>query len=189
MSAERSCSRVETPFSPIPVVLEELRQGHLIVLVDDESRENEGDLVCPAQATTPDKINFMLRHGRGTLCVARSAALCRHVPLRPQAPVNPTPFDPGLPVTVDAGPQLGVTTGVSAVDRAPTIRHLVAEEAVPEDFVRPGHVNPLIARDGGVLVRNGQTEGSVALFPLAGLMTGAALIAILNDDGARAPGP
>lgn len=176
-------------FSPIDEILDELRAGRLIVLVDDEERENEGDLVCPAQAVTPETVNFMLRHGRGTLCVALTQSRCKRLALTPQVSDNTTRFGTNFTVTVDAGPHLGVTTGVSTSDRATTIRHLVAEEAVPEDFIRPGHVNPLAARDGGVLVRGGQTEGSVDLCRLAGLLPGAALIEILNEDGTMARVP
>lgn len=179
----------QSPFSPIEEILDELRQGKLIVLVDDEGRENEGDLVCPAQAITPEKVNFMLKQGRGTLCVALSEARCRRLNLHPQVPLNTTRLGTNFTVTVDAGAHLGTTTGVSTHDRATTIRHLVAEEAVPEDFVRPGHVNPLTARDGGVLVRGGQTEGSVDLCRLAELLPGAALIEILNEDGTMARVP
>ncbi|QOJ15348.1 MAG: bifunctional 3,4-dihydroxy-2-butanone-4-phosphate synthase/GTP cyclohydrolase II [Planctomycetia bacterium] len=177
------------PFSPIPEILDELRAGRMIVLVDDEDRENEGDLVLPAEFATPEAINFMLRFGRGTLCVALSAARCAKLGLGPQAPVNTTPLGTAFTVTIDAATRLGTSTGVSASDRSITIRHTVAEEAQPEDFARPGHVNPLIARDGGVLVRTGQTEGSVDLCRLAGLMPGAALIEILNDDGSMARVP
>ncbi len=176
-------------FAPIDEILDELRAGRMIILVDDEDRENEGDLVCPAEFVTPEKINFMLRYGRGTLCVALTRARCQRLHLEPQTPVNNTRFGTAFTVTIDAGPHLGVTTGVSAHDRATTIRQTVAEEAQPEDFVRPGHVNPLMARDGGVLVRAGQTEGSVDLCRLAGLMPAAALIEILNDDGTMARVP
>ena len=177
------------PFSPIDEVLDELRQGRLIVLVDDEDRENEGDLVCAAEHITPDTVNFMLTHGRGTLCVPLTRARCERLGFQPQTPVNNTRFGTAFTVTVDGAPRLGVGTGVSAFDRAKTIAHTVAEEAQPEDFVRPGHVNPLIARDGGVLVRAGQTEGSVDLCRLAGLMPAAALIEILNEDGTMARVP
>jgi len=161
----------------------------MIILVDGEDRENEGDIICPAQSITPDLVNFMLKYGRGTLCVALTQARCRQLHLTPQVSQNTTRLGTAFTVTVDAGPQLGTTTGVSSFDRATTIRHLVAEEAVPEDFVRPGHINPLIARDGGVLVRSGQTEGSVDLCRLAGLLPGAALIEVLNDDGTMARVP
>jgi 3,4-dihydroxy 2-butanone 4-phosphate synthase/GTP cyclohydrolase II len=184
-----SGSERSSVFCTIEEALDELRQGRLIVLVDDEDRENEGDLICAAEMITPDKINFMLKHGRGTLCVALSRARCERLQLHPQVAENTTRYGTAFTVTIDAASRLGVTTGVSAADRATTIRHTVAEEATPADFVRPGHVNPLIARDGGVLVRSGQTEGSVDLCRLAGLMPGAALIEILNDDGSMARVP
>lgn len=179
----------ESVFSPIDDVLEDLRQGKLIILVDDEDRENEGDLVCPAEFVTPEKINFMLRYGRGTLCVTLTRSRCERLQLQPQTPQNTTRLGTAFTVTIDGCERLGVGTGVSAFDRATTIRHTIAEDAVPEDFVRPGHVNPLIARDGGVLVRAGQTEGSVDLCRLAGLMPAAALIEILNEDGTMARVP
>ncbi len=177
------------PFSPIEDILEDLRCGKLIVLVDDEDRENEGDLVCAAEHITPEKVNFMLRYGRGTLCVPLTRARCDRLALTPQSATNNTHFGTAFTVTVDAAPVFGVTTGVSSHDRAATIRQLVAETAQPEDFVRPGHVNPLIARDGGVLVRAGQTEGSVDLCRMAGLMPAAAIIEILNEDGTMARVP
>lgn len=177
------------PFSPIDDVLADLRSGKMIVLCDDEDRENEGDLVLPAEFVSPEKINFMLREGRGTLCVALTQARCDRLNLHPQVPVNTTRFGTAFTVTIDAAPRFGVTTGVSASDRAATIARTVAEEASPHDFVRPGHVNPLIARDGGVLVRAGQTEGSVDLCRAAGLMPAAALIEILNNDGSMARVP
>jgi 3,4-dihydroxy 2-butanone 4-phosphate synthase/GTP cyclohydrolase II len=176
-------------FSPIADALDDLRAGKLIVLVDDEDRENEGDLVCAAESITPEQVNFMIREGRGTLCVPLTRARCERLQLVPQAPVNTTRFGTAFTVTVDAAPQFGVSTGVSAFDRATTIRRLVAEEAQFEDFVRPGHINPLVARDGGVLVRAGQTEGSVDLCRLAGLLPAAAIIEILNDDGTMARVP
>lgn len=189
MGETRTARSENSPFSPIEEVLDQLRKGHLIILVDDEERENEGDLVCPAEKVTPEKVNFMLKHGRGTLCVPLTRARCEQLRLEPQTTVNRTRFATAFTVTIDAGPHLGVGTGVSAHDRARTILHTVAEEAVPEDFIRPGHVNPLIARDGGVLVRAGQTEGSVDLCRLAGLMPAAALIEILNEDGTMARVP
>jgi 3,4-dihydroxy 2-butanone 4-phosphate synthase/GTP cyclohydrolase II len=179
----------EGPFSPIEQILDELRKGNLIILVDDEERENEGDLVCPAEFITPEKVNFMLKHGRGTLCVPLTPARCKQLQLQPQTAVNTTRFGTAFTVTIDGAPHLGVGTGVSAKDRATTIRHTVAEEAVPEDFIRPGHVNPLIAREGGVLVRAGQTEGSVDLCRLAGLMPAAGIIEVLNEDGTMARVP
>jgi 3,4-dihydroxy 2-butanone 4-phosphate synthase/GTP cyclohydrolase II len=179
-------SERDPAFCSVDEALEELRNGRFVVLVDDENRENEGDLVIPAQAVTPEKINFMLKEARGTLCVALSRGRCERLHFQPQVAANTTRLGTAFTVTVDAAPRLGVTTGVSTADRATTIRHTVAEEATPDDFVRPGHVNPLIARDGGVLVRAGQTEGSVDLCRLGGLMPGAAIIEILNDDGTMA---
>jgi 3,4-dihydroxy 2-butanone 4-phosphate synthase/GTP cyclohydrolase II len=180
MSAARSEG---SPFSPISEVLEDLKNGRMAVLVDDEDRENEGDIICAAEFITPEIVNFMLRHARGVLCVALTRARCEQLQFQPQVPVNTTRFSTAFTVTIDAVPRLGTTTGVSASDRAITIRHTVNEDARPEDFMRPGHINPLIARDGGVLVRAGQTEGSVDLCRLAGLMPAAALIEILNEDG------
>lgn len=176
-------------FSPIPEILDELRAGRMVVLCDDEDRENEGDLILPAEFATPDHVNFMLRFGRGTLCVAMTRARCERLQFHPQVAVNSSRYNTAFTVTIDGAPHLGVGTGVSSSDRATTIRHTVAEGAQPEDFVRPGHVNPLIARDGGVLVRSGQTEGSVDLCRLAGLMPAAALIEVLNDDGTMARVP
>ncbi len=177
------------PFSPIDEILEALRAGRPIVLCDDEDRENEGDLVVAAEFVTPETVNFMLRFGRGTLCAPLTRTRCERLQLAPQVATNTSRHATAFTVTVDGAPALGVGTGVSAADRARTIRHLVAEEAQAEDFVRPGHVNPLIARDGGVLVRAGQTEGSIDLCRLAGLLPGAAIIEILNDDGTMARVP
>ncbi|MBL8880529.1 MAG: bifunctional 3,4-dihydroxy-2-butanone-4-phosphate synthase/GTP cyclohydrolase II [Phycisphaerales bacterium] len=182
-------ARPSSPFSSIADALEDLKAGRMIVLVDDEDRENEGDIICAAEFITPEMVNFMLRHARGVLCVALTRARCEQLQFQPQAPVNTTRFATAFTVTIDAAPQFGTTTGVSASDRAITIRHTVNEEARAEDFMRPGHINPLIARDGGVLVRAGQTEGSVDLCRLAGLMPAAALIEILNDDGTMARVP
>ena len=170
----------------IPDILEELRNGRMIVLVDDEHRENEGDLVCPAQFITPEVVNFMLREGRGMLCVALAGEICDRLDLRPQAPVNTTPLGTAYTITVDAHARFGVTTGVSASDRAITITRLASPDAQPSDFARPGHMQPLRARDGGVLVRAGQTEGSVDLCRLAGIHQAAAIIEVMNADGTMA---
>ncbi|MCK6456944.1 MAG: GTP cyclohydrolase II [Phycisphaerae bacterium] len=178
-----------SPFSPIPEILDELRAGKLIILVDDEDRENEGDLVCAAEKITPEHVNFMLTHGRGTLCLTLTGDQCRRLNLTPQTTHNTTRFHTAFTVTIDAHPRFGVTTGVSAADRAATIRVAVADGTRPEDLIRPGHVNPLEARDGGVLVRAGQTEGSVDLARLAGLLPAGVLIEILNEDGTMARVP
>lgn len=178
-----------TTFSSIEEALEDLRQGRFIVLVDDEDRENEGDLVCAAESITPEQVNFMVTEGRGTLCVTLTRSRCERLSLTPQASENSTPMHTAFTVTVDAAPSFGVTTGISTADRATTIRQLISEDARASDFVRPGHINPLTACDGGVLVRAGQTEGSVDLCRLAGLMPAAAIIEILNPDGTMARVP
>ncbi len=172
--------------SPIHEILDELRKGRMIVLVDDESRENEGDLVCAAQFVSPATVNFMTRYARGVLCVALDGQTCDRLELSPQSPVNTAQLGTAFTVTVDACPALGVSTGVSATDRSITIQRLAAPDARTDDFARPGHINPLRARDGGVLVRTGQTEGSVDLCKLAGLRPAAAIIEIMNDDGSMA---
>ncbi len=166
--------------------IEDLKAGKMIILVDDESRENEGDLVCAAEKVTPEIVNFMLKHARGVLCLALSGEYCDRLNLYPQANDNSAPLGTAFTVTIDASPKFGVTTGVSATDRAITILRAVADDARPEDFTRPGHINPLRSRDGGVLVRAGQTEGSVDLLKLAGLKPAAVIIEIMNEDGTMA---
>jgi 3,4-dihydroxy 2-butanone 4-phosphate synthase / GTP cyclohydrolase II len=177
------------PLSPIPEILEDLRAGKLIILVDDEGRENEGDFVCAAEKVTPEIINFMTRVGGGYLCVALSGEDCDRLELSPQVAANTSVRGTPFTVSVDGHPRHGVGTGVSAFDRARTIDLLIDPTTMPEDFVRPGHINPLRARDGGVLVRTGQTEGSVDLARLAGLHPSAAIIEIVREDGnmARLP--
>ncbi len=177
------------PFCTIPQALAELSAGRFIVLVDDERRENEGDLVCAAELITPEMVNFMLLHARGVLCVAMPRDLCRSLDLQPQTAENTAALGTAFTVTVDAAARFGVTTGVSARDRAATIRRLAHPEARPEDFGRPGHVNPLMAREGGVLVRAGQTEGTVDLLRLAGMRPVGALIEVMNEDGTMARVP
>ena len=161
----------------------------MIVLVDDEQRENEGDLVCAAQHVTPQTINFMLREGRGMLCVPLSGEICTHLGLEPQSRVNTAQRGTAYTVSVDADEQFGITTGVSAADRARTIQLLADPNTQPSDLARPGHIHPLRARDGGVLVRPGQTEGSVDLCKLAGLTPAAAIIEVMNEDGSMARQP
>ena len=181
----------QTPsgFSPIPEILAELRAGRMVVLTDDETRENEGDLVLPAQFADADTIGFMLREARGYLCLSLTEADCRRLDLKPQADVNTSVRGTPFTVAIDGHPKHGLTTGVSAAERAKTIRLAIDPSSTPGDFVRPGHINPLRARDGGVLVRIGQTEGSIDLCRLAGLEPAAVIIEILKDDGEMARVP
>ena len=177
------------PFTPIPEILEELKAGRPIVLVDDEDRENEGDVVYAAETVTPDAINFMLKHARGLICLALPGDVCDRLRLHPQTHINTAQLGTAFTVTIDAHPKFGVSTGVSAKDRATTIQVAIAEDAQPQDLLRPGHINPLRARDGGVLVRAGQTEGSVDLARLAGLKHAAVICEIMREDGEMARRP
>jgi len=174
------------PLSPIPEVLEELRLGKPIVLVDDEDRENEGDLVYAAEKVTPEAVNFILKEARGVLCLALPGEVCDRLRLHSQTEVNTASLGTAFTVSVDAHKRFGVTTGVSARDRAKTIEVAIADDAQPQDLLRPGHINPLRARDGGVLVRAGQTEGSVDLARLAGMKSAAVICEIMREDGEMA---
>ena len=176
-------------FASIPEILDDLRAGKAIVLVDDESRENEGDFVVAAEAMTVEMINFLTRVGGGYLCVAMTAEDCERLDLGPQTGVNTSVRGTAFTVTVDGHPKHGVGTGISARDRAKTIQLLADPKANTEDFVRPGHINPLRARPGGVLVRTGQTEGSVDLCKLAGMRPAAAIIEIVLENGEMARVP
>ncbi len=175
-----------TTFASIPEILDELRAGRVIVLVDDEQRENEGDLVCAAQSITSETVNFLSRAAGGYLCVSLDGAICDRLALHPQAGSNSSLRGTAFTVSVDGHPRHGVGTGISSRDRAATIRLIADEQSRPDDFVRPGHINPLRARDGGVLVRTGQTEGSVDLCRLAGLIPAACIIEVVRDDGEMA---
>jgi 3,4-dihydroxy 2-butanone 4-phosphate synthase/GTP cyclohydrolase II len=177
------------PFAPIPQILDELKAGRPIVLVDDEGRENEGDLVYAAEKVTPQAINFLIKHARGVVCLALTSERCDKLHLHPQTDLNTAQLGTAFTVTVDAHPKFGVTTGVSARDRAKTVEVAVADDAQPQDLLRPGHINPLRARDGGVLVRAGQTEGSVDLARLAGLKPSAVICEVTRDDGEMARRP
>lgn len=161
----------------------------MIVLTDDEARENEGDLILPASAVTPESITFMLSVARGYLCLSLTEADCDRLDLTPQAAVNTTMRGTAFTVSIDGHPKHGFTTGVSAKERARAIRMAIDPACGPDDFVRPGHVNPLRSRDGGTLVRTGQTEGSLDLCRLAGLYPAAAIIEIMRDDGEMARVP
>jgi len=171
-------------FSEISEILEELRQGRMIVLVDAEDRENEGDLVCAAEKVTPEIINFMAKFGRGLICLPLAPEKCDSLGLYPQTLENTSRFGTAFTVSIDAAE--GTTTGISAADRARTIQVVIADGAKASDLVRPGHVFPLRASKGGVLVRAGQTEGSIDLVRLAGLKQAAVICEIMNEDGSMA---
>jgi len=175
------------PVSRIEEVLEDLKQGKMIILVDDESRENEGDLTIAAEMVTPEAVNFMAMHGRGLICLALSPEIVEALKLTPMVYDNKSPFKTAFTVSIEA--MCGVTTGISAADRAHTILTAVSTEAKPDDLVQPGHVFPLRARRGGVLFRTGQTEGSVDLARLAGLRPAAVICEIMKDDGTMARMP
>ncbi len=175
--------------APIGEILDDLRRGRAVILADDEERENEGDLVCAAEMVTPEMVNFMTRHTPGYLCVALAAADCDRLELHPQAPANTSLRGTAMAVSVDGHPHHGVGTGISASDRARTARLLADPATRPHDLVRPGHMVPLRARDGGVLVRTGQTEGSVDLMRLAGLHPAAVISEVCREDGEMARMP
>ena len=174
-------------FATVPEILDELRAGRMCILVDDEDRENEGDLVIAAEKVTPEAVNFMALHARGLICLALTGKRIDELRLWPQAPVNTSAFQTAFQVSIEAA--TGATTGISAADRARTIQVAVDPHSKPEDLVKPGHVFPLRARDGGVLVRAGQTEGSVDLARLAGLSPAGVICEIMNPDGTMARVP
>ncbi len=176
-------------FSPIEDILEELRAGRMIVMTDDEDRENEGDLILPAQFVTPEAINFMVRQAGGYLFLSLTEEDCDRLDLHPQSRVNTSARGTPLTVSIDGHPKHGFTTGVSAAERARTITMAIDPGSAPTDFVRPGHVNPLRSRDGGVLVRNGHTEGMLDVCRLAGLRAAAVGIEICKPDGEMARVP
>ena len=168
-------------FASIPEIIEDIKAGKMIVLVDDENRENEGDLVCAAELVTPEIINFMATHGRGMICQPMTAEMCDKLDLPMQVELNTAPLQTGFTVTIDA--REGTTTGISAGDRARTILKAVSDDCKPSDLVRPGHIFPLKSKNGGVLVRQGQTEGSVDLARIAGLKPSGVICEIMNEDG------
>lgn len=175
---------MEGVFCSIPEALEALRRGEMVVVVDDEDRENEGDLVAAAEKITPEMVNFMTLHGRGLICVPIPAERVMQLGLQRMVPHNREMFRTDFTVSVDAA--VGVTTGISAADRARTIRVLASKESKPEDLVQPGHVFPLQAKEGGVLRRAGHTEAAVDLARLAGLDPSGVICEILNEDGTMA---
>lgn len=175
------------PVSTIEEAIEDIRNGKMVILVDDEDRENEGDLCMAAEFVTPEAINFMARYGRGLICLTLTEEHADRLGLTPMVRDNKSRFGTAFTVSIEA--KKGVTTGISAADRATTIRTAVADDAKPEDLVSPGHVFPIRARKGGVLVRTGQTEGSVDLARLAGLKPAGVICEIMKDDGTMARMP
>jgi 3,4-dihydroxy 2-butanone 4-phosphate synthase/GTP cyclohydrolase II len=175
------------PVSSIEDVIEDIKAGKMIILVDDEDRENEGDLCMAAEAVTPEAINFMATHGRGLICLPMSCDIIEQLNLPMMVRDNKSPYGTGFTVSIEA--TTGVSTGISAADRARTVEAAVAPDAKPSDIISPGHIFPLRARDGGVLVRTGQTEGSVDLARLAGMRTAGIICEIMKDDGTMARMP
>jgi 3,4-dihydroxy 2-butanone 4-phosphate synthase/GTP cyclohydrolase II len=173
--------------SKIADAIEDIRNGKMIILVDDEDRENEGDLCMASEFVTPEAINFMARYGRGLICLTLSDEFMERLKIPMMVSDNQSRFKTAFTISIEA--KRGVTTGISAADRATTIRTAIADEAKPEDIVSPGHVFPILAKKGGVLVRTGQTEGSVDLARLAGLKSTGVICEIMNDDGSMARMP
>ncbi len=172
------------PLASVPEALDLFRRGEMLIVVDDEDRENEGDLTLAADCVSPAAINFMATHGRGLICLALDSGICDRLDLPLIAPRNTSNFGTAFTVPVDA--RHGVTTGISAADRAHTIRTIMSPNSSAQDLARPGHLFPLRSRDGGVLVRAGQTEAAVDLARLAGLHPGGIICEIMNPDGTMA---
>lgn len=168
-------------------IIEDLRQGKMVIIMDDEDRENEGDLVMAAAFTRPEDINFMARYGRGLICLTLTAERCQQLRLPLMVNENKTAHSTNFTVSIEAA--TGVTTGISAADRARTVQCAVAKDAKPEDLVQPGHIFPLMAKSGGVLNRAGHTEAGCDLARLAGVEPAAVIVEILNDDGSMARRP
>lgn len=175
------------PRISVEAAIDKIKSGEMVILVDDEDRENEGDLTMAAEKITPEAINFMAKYGRGLICLSLTSEVCDQLDLPSMVKNNTSPYQTGFTVSIEA--KVGVTTGISAADRATTILTAVADKASPKDLVRPGHIFPLRARDGGVMVRVGQTEGSVDLARLAGLKPAGVICEIMDDDGTMARMP
>ena len=172
------------PLSPIPEIVAEMQAGRMVILVDEEDRENEGDLILAAQHVTPEAINFMATHARGLICLTLTRTRCEQIGLKPMVQHNGSSHGTAFTVSIEAAS--GVTTGISAADRAHTTRVAVAPNAKPADIVQPGHVFPLMAEEGGVLMRAGHTEAGCDLAGMAGLEPAAVICEIMNDDGTMA---
>src|SRR4051794_16536911 len=177
-------TRTHAPFATIEQAIADIRQGRMVVVVDDEDRENEGDLTIAAQFVTPDVVNFMRKEGGGLICLALTPERCDELGLDLMAAKNESAFETAFTVSIEA--RDGVTTGISAADRAHTIQVAIDPESSPRDVVQPGHIFPLKAKPGGVLERTGQTEAAVDLARLAGLNPSGVICEIMNDDGTMA---
>jgi 3,4-dihydroxy 2-butanone 4-phosphate synthase/GTP cyclohydrolase II len=178
---------IKMPHLTIEEAIRDIREGRMVILVDDEDRENEGDLCMAAEKVTPDAVNFMAKYGRGLICLPMTAEKIDSLDLPAMVDNNTSPFGTGFTVSIEA--RCGVSTGISAADRATTILAAVADGAKPRDLVRPGHVFPLRAKDGGVIVRAGQTEGSVDLARLSGLRPAGVICEVMDEDGTMARMP
>lgn len=176
-------------FNTVEEALEDIAQGKFVIVADDEGRENEGDLICAAELITPNMLNFLVTEARGWVCLALTAEKAAKLELNPMVEKNTESQETAFTVTIDADPKFGVTTGISAYDRATTIRVAVDSSARPDDLRRPGHVSPLIAREGGVLRRAGHTEAAVDMARLAGLNPSGVICEIMNEDGTMARVP
>src|SRR5579863_3143745 len=176
-----------TPFAAVEEALQDIREGRFVVVVDDPDRENEGDLVIAAQFATPETVNFMATHARGLICLCLTDERADRLGLRPMTDRNEAPLGTAFTVSIEA--REGVTTGISAADRAHTIQVAIAPDATADDLVKPGHVFPLRARPGGVLERIGQTEAAVDLARMAGLNPAGVVCEIMNEDGTMARVP
>jgi 3,4-dihydroxy 2-butanone 4-phosphate synthase/GTP cyclohydrolase II len=183
-AAPQSLEDLSRYISPIDEVIEEARNGRMYILVDAEDRENEGDLVIPAQFATPEQVNFMAKHGRGLICLAMTESRAKDLHLQPMSPRNQTRHSTAFTVSIEA--RDGISTGISAHDRARTIAVAIDPTKTHDDIVSPGHVFPLTAREGGVLVRAGHTEAGVDIARLAGLLPASVICEIMNDDGSMA---
>ena len=182
---QEEASITDTIFNTIDEAVEEIRKGKIIICVDDEDRENEGDFITAAELITAEKVNFMATHGRGLICAALSEVRCEELDLDLMVGKNTSPFGTAFTVSVDLIGH-GTSTGISAGDRAKTIKALVDPATKPEDLARPGHIFPLKSKNKGVLRRTGHTEASIDLTTIAGLKPGGVLVEIMNDDGSMA---
>ena len=183
-ASQNAARRAPAPISPVEEIVEEMRAGRMVILVDEEDRENEGDIVLAADHVTPEAINFMARHARGLICLTLSREMCERLNLPPMVSRNGAKHATAFTVSIEAAE--GVTTGISAADRARTVQAAVARNAVAADLVQPGHIFPLQAVDGGVLMRAGHTEAGCDLAAMAGCSPAAVICEVMNEDGTMA---